>query len=151
MSGPVESGLTIRRARVSEWQALHAIQCRASLAVEEHREQLIAHPDAIELPFEQVEDGSVIVAELDGRLAGFAAVLIEDDQAELDGLFVEPDFWGRRIGTALVTAAVHEARQRGLAMMVTAGPSARGFYEKCGFVVEGETGTRFGPALRMSN
>jgi RimJ/RimL family protein N-acetyltransferase len=35
-------------------------------------------------------------------------------------------------------------------MMVIANPSARGFYEKCGFALEGEAETRFGPALRMS-
>lgn len=151
MSGPADTGLTIRIARAGEWQALHEIQCRASLALDEYREQLLAHPEAIELPFEQVENGSVMVAELDGRLAGLAAVLIESDHAELDGLFVEPDLWGMGIGTALVAAAVHEARRQGLAMMVTAGVSARGFYEKCGFAVECETGTRFGPALRMSN
>lgn len=151
MSGPADPGVAIRIARPSEWQALYDIQCRASLALDEYRELLTAHPDAIELPFEQVENGSVIVAELAGRLAGFAAVLIASDHAELDGLFVEPDLWGRGIGTALVTEAVHEARRHGLAMMVTAGPSALGFYEKCGFAVEGEAGTRFGPALRMSN
>lgn len=47
--------------------------------------------------------------------------------------------------------AVHEARRQGLAMMVIANPAARGFYEKYGFSVEGETLTRFGPAMRMSN
>ncbi len=151
MSGPADAGVSIRIARPSEWRALHDIQRRASLALDEYREQLTAHPEAIDLPFEQVENGSVIVAVADGRLAGFAAVLIENGQAELDGLFVEPGLWGMGIGTALVTEAVHQARRNGLALMVTAGPSARGFYEKCGFAVECETGTRFGPALRMSN
>ena len=113
-------------------------------------EQLEANPDAIELPLKQIEQGSVIVAELDGRLAGFAAVLIEGDHAELDGLFVEPDLWRQGIGAALVDVGVHEARRQGLAMMVVANPSARDFYEKCGFTVEGEAKTRFGPALRMS-
>ena len=54
MSGPADTGLTIRIARVGEWQALHEIQCRASLALDEFREQLLAHPEAIELPFEQL-------------------------------------------------------------------------------------------------
>jgi len=35
-------------------------------------------------------------------------------------------------------------------MMVVANPSAREFYERCGFMLEGEAATRFGPALRMS-
>jgi GNAT superfamily N-acetyltransferase len=148
MSGPAE--LHIRLARPEEREALENLQRRASLVLDEYREQLEAAPDAIELPMEQIERGEVIVAELAGRVAGFAAVLADDDAAELDGLFVEPELWRRGIGAALVNIAVHEARRHGLAMMVIANPSAREFYERCGFTIEGETMTRFGPALRMS-
>jgi GNAT superfamily N-acetyltransferase len=137
-------------ARPEERDALEALQRRASLALGEYNEQLEAEPDAIQLPLEQIERGEVIVAELDDRLAGFAAVLIDDDLADLDGLFVEPELWRQGIGAALVDVAVHEARRQGLAMTVVANPSARHFYEKCGFTVEGEAQTRFGPALRMS-
>jgi GNAT superfamily N-acetyltransferase len=148
MSGPAELG--IRLARPEERQALEALQRRASLALDEYREQLLAEPDAIELPPGQIERGEVIVAELDNQIAGFAAVLIDDAVAELDGLFVEPKLWRRGIGAALIDVAVHEARRQGLAMTVIANPSAREFYEKCGFTVEGDAQTRFGPALRMS-
>lgn len=126
------------------------MQRRASLALEEYREQLEAEPDAIALPLEQIEHKQVIVADLGDRIAGFAVVLVDDDIAELDGLFVEPDYWRQGVGAALVDVAVHEARCQGLAMMVVANPSARGFYERCGFTLEGVTETRFGPALRMS-
>ena len=126
------------------------MQRRASLALEEYRQQLEAAPDAIELPAEQIERKQVIVAELGNRIAGFAVVLADDDLAELDGLFVEPEYWRQGIGAALVDLAVHEARRQGLAMTVIANPSARGFYERCGFALEGEAQTRFGPALRMS-
>ena len=142
--------LTVRVARPEERAELEALQRRASLALGEYNAQLEAHPDAIELPVEQIERGEVIVAELDDQLAGFAAVIIDADIAELDGLFVEPDHWRKGIGSALVDIAVHEVRRQGLAMMVVANPSARSFYEKCGFTVEGEAETRFGPALRMS-
>ena len=148
MSEPAE--LTIRLARREEREELEALQRRASLALGEYNKQLEAEPEAVQLPLEQIERGEVMVAELDDRLAGFAAVLIEDDAAELDGLFVEPELWRRGIGSALVGVAVQEARRQGLAMMVVANPSARLFYEKCGFTVEGEAETRFGPALRMS-
>ena len=148
MSGPAE--LDIRLGRPEEREALEELQRRASLALNEYREQLLAEPDAVELPAEQIESGEVIVAELDGQIAGFAAVLIDDSIAELDGLFVEPDLWRRGIGAALIDVAVHEARRQGLSMTVIANPSARDFYEKCGFTVEGDAQTRFGPALRMS-
>jgi GNAT superfamily N-acetyltransferase len=148
MSGLAD--LVIRLARPEERKELEALQRRASLALGEYNEQLEAEPDAVQLPIEQIERGQVIVADLADRIAGFAAVLIDDDRAELDGLFVEPALWKRGVGSALVDVAVHEARRQGLAMMVIANPSARPFYEKCGFTLEGEAQTRFGPALRMS-
>lgn len=137
--------MIVRWARAEERQALEDLQRRASLALDEYREQLEAHPDAIVLPAEHI--GSTLVAEVDGQIAGFAVLL----GGELDGLFVEPVQWRRGIGTALVEAAVHEARRRGVSLVtVVASPEARAFYEKCGFAVEGETETRFGPAVRMS-
>lgn len=138
--------MIIRPARADEREALEELQRRASLALDEYREQLEAHPDAIELPIEQVERGDVLVAEVGGETAGFAAL----DGGELDGLFVVPARWRQGIGRALVEAAVHEGRRRGLSLTVTAGPGAREFYESCGFRVEGDAETRFGPALRMS-
>ncbi len=138
--------LRIRLAQAGERQQLEDLQRRASLALPDYREQLTAHPDAIHLPRDQIERGQVIVAELDGRMAGFAAVV----ENELDGLFVEPDLWRQGIGSALIEAATHQARRDGLALRVIASPTAREFYESCGFSVEGEAATRFGPALRMS-
>jgi GNAT superfamily N-acetyltransferase len=138
--------LIIRVGDPDEHEALEALQRRASLANEHDRANLEANPDAIHLPPAQLANGQVLVAELDGRIAGFAAVV----GGELDGLFVEPELWRRGIGAALVDEATHYARNRGLALTVTANPHAREFYEKCGFAMEGEAQTRFGPAPRMS-
>lgn len=143
-------GLTIRPARLDERDELEALQWTASLANQADRPHLEANPDAIDLPIEQIERGQVLVAELDGRAVGFAVVIPEEGHAELDGLFVLPPMWRRGIGRALVDAAAHEARCRGLTLMVVAGRAASGFYERCGFTLEGEAQTRFGPALRMS-
>ena len=137
--------MIIRPARPEERQALEDLQRRASLALEEYRQQLEAHPDAIELPAQHI--ASALVAEIGGKVAGFAVLL----GGELDGLFVEPELWRLGVGAALVEAAVHEARRRGLSVVtVVADPGARRFYERCGFKVEGEAQTRFGPAIRMS-
>ena len=145
MSKPADP-LTLRLARPEEHDELEDLQRRASLELEDYREQLLAHPDAIHLPPAQIANGQVIVAEFDGGIVGFAAVV----GGELDGLFVEPDMWGGGIGRALVNAAAHQARRKGLSLTVIANPAARGFYESCGFTAEGEEQTRFGPGLRMS-
>ena len=147
MSNRADSlSLIFRLADSDEHIDLEELQRRASLELPEYREQLLANPDAIHLPPAQIANGQVIVAELDGEVAGFAAVV----GGELDGLFVEPDLWGCGIGKALIQAATHQARLSGMTLKVTANPSVRLFYESCGFTVEGETQTRFGPALRMS-
>ena len=119
---------------------------RASLALDAYREQLEAHPEAIGLPAGQIANGDVFVAQLGGRIAGFVAVV----GGEIDGLFVEPDCWKCGVGRALVETAAHQARRRGMSLTVISGPESRPFYEKCGFSVEGEETTRFGPAFRLS-
>jgi GNAT superfamily N-acetyltransferase len=145
MSNLAES-LTLRLAQPDEHEALEELLRRASAEIPEYRDQLLLQPDAIYLPEGQIANGQVIVAELHGEIAGFAAVV----GGELDGLFVEPDLWGQGIGRALLDAATHQARRRGLALSVIANPRARPFYESCGFSVEGEEQTRFGLALRMT-
>jgi GNAT superfamily N-acetyltransferase len=144
-------GLHIRPARTEERLELEGLQRRASLALDEYREDLLAHPDAIDLPAAQIERGEVLVAEIEDRVVGFATIVGSEGTAELDGLFVEPGFWRRGIGSAMVEAATHEARRKGLSLLtVVAGPTAKDFYLSCGFSVEGPAETRFGPAIRMS-
>ena len=142
----LDESLILRLAQPEEHDELEDLQRRASLELPEYRDQLIVNPDAIYLPEGQIANGQVIVAEIGGEIAGFAAVV----GGELDGLFVEPDLWGHGIGRTLVDAATNEARRRGLALSVAANPRARRFYESCGFTLEGEEQTRFGPGLRMT-
>ena len=115
------------------------------------REALLANPDAIEVPSEQIESGGVLVAEVSGAAVGFAAVVPrEDGDVELDALFVAPELWGRGIGATLVDRCLSEARVMGaLALHVVGNPHAEGFYRKCGFLCVGEAQTRFGVGLLM--
>src|SRR2546430_641435 len=88
------SSIVIRPALETERSTLEALQWRASLANPGDRESLLANPDAIVLPVEQIVNGDVFVAESEGAIVGFAAVLTRaDGNAELDALFVEPTLW----------------------------------------------------------
>jgi GNAT superfamily N-acetyltransferase len=143
--------MMIRPALPGERDALEALQRRASLANSNDRDALIAHPDAIDLPLAQINAGHVFVADLAGILAGFAAVLPrEDEGAELDALFVEPDLWKRGVGRALVDYCAGIARSRGATFLhVIGNPHAEGFYMACGFQAAGTIDTRFGVGLSM--
>jgi GNAT superfamily N-acetyltransferase len=73
-----------------------------------------------------------------------------DNDAELDGLFVEPSAWRHGTGRALVEAACARARSEGARLLhVIAGREAAAFYQACGFELLGEARTRFGTALAM--
>jgi GNAT superfamily N-acetyltransferase len=135
----------------AERSALEELQRRASLMWEEDREALLANPDAIELPLEQITDGRTVVAESADGLLGFAVVLRrEDGDAELDGLFVDPPHWRKGIGRMLVEQAERIAARDGAAnLWVIANTRALDFYGACGFVTVGEAQTRFRPAPRM--
>jgi GNAT superfamily N-acetyltransferase len=144
--------VTLRDALRKDRTALEELQRRASTHEPTYREQLLAHPDAIELPVEQIDAGFVRVAEVEGATAGFAVLLPAAQGAcELDGLFVEPGHWRAGIGRRLIEDAVEIARGRGATRIdVIVNPDAVAFYVRVGFV-PGETApTRFGPAQRMS-
>jgi GNAT superfamily N-acetyltransferase len=144
-------GVVIRTALENEQKPLEALQRRASLNNPGDRESLLANPDAIELPLEQLVLGRVFVAEVGGAVAGFAAVVPRDDgDAELDALFVEPDMWRHGLGRLLVDHSGSVAFANGSsALLVVGNPHAEGFYLACGFVVVGTAQTRFGPGLLM--
>jgi len=141
----------IRLARPEEQKILESLQRRASLNNPGDRDALLANPDAIELPLEQIAEGCVFVAEREGVLTGFAAVVPRSDGgAELDALFVEPRLWKRGIGRRLVDHIADVARSRSASFLhVIGNPHAEGFYISCGFRVTGTIETRFGLGLDM--
>src|SRR3954447_19588290 len=148
----MKADCAVRAAEVSERAALEQLQLRSSMRYPMYRSELTAHPDAIELPAEQIRAGHVRVAEQDGVVVGFAVLLERSgDACELDGLFVEPDRMGAGVGRRLVNDAKRIARERGATRIdVVANPQAVAFYEAVGFQPAGEAQTRFGPAPRMS-
>lgn len=145
------SDIVIRPARQAERSSLEALQWRASLANSGDRDSLFANPDAIALPVEQIADGHVFVAQCDGVILGFAAVLTRPDgNAELDALFVEPSLWKRGVGRLLVEHCADVARGRAASILhVVGNPHAEGFYAACGFRTTGAVETRFGAGLAM--
>ena len=143
--------ITVRVAIPVEQKVLEALQWRASLNNPGDRSALLANPDAIELPLQQIEAGGVFVAEVSGAIKGFAAILPRHDgDSELDALFVEPESWRQGIGRTLVEHCCLAAKASGAsAIHVVGNPHAEDFYGACGFKTLGTEQTRFGVGLLM--
>jgi ribosomal protein S18 acetylase RimI-like enzyme len=96
---------------------------------------------------EKVDIRDVLVAELDGEVAGYVRVgrvfpiAASDHVLMITGISVDPACQRRGVGRALLNAAVVEARTRGarrLTLRVLAhNEAAVRLYEQAGFVVEG--------------
>ena len=143
--------LSLRQAHAHEQAALLALQWRASLSNPNDRDALLANPDAIELPLQQLLDGRIVVAECAGDIKGFSAILPRPDgNVELDGLFVEPACWRQGVGRVLVDHAAAAAAGTGAHYLhVVGNPHAERFYIACGFDAIGTEHTRFGVGLLM--
>lgn len=141
--------LDIRLAHPDDRLDLVELQRRASLASETGavRQQLLDNPEIIELDEEMLANNEVFVAEEQGRIVGFATIIAHDgNDAELEGLFVEPAEWRRGIGRALVHAVEREAQAWGATRLhVLANPHALDFYRAVGFETIGEEKTQLGP------
>ena len=91
--------MIVRTAVAAEREVLEALQLRASLTNEGDREALLANPDAIAIPSEQIAAGRVFVAELSGATVGFSAIESRSDGGiELDALFVDPTIRRHGVG-----------------------------------------------------
>jgi GNAT superfamily N-acetyltransferase len=85
----------------------------------------------------------VPVAEVAGDLAGFAAVAVDGDEAEVWFLFVDPPFIGSGVGRRLWYECVVQAQSSGARRLrVEADPFAEDFYARMGAVRVGEVASQ---------
>ncbi|WP_315783511.1 MULTISPECIES: GNAT family N-acetyltransferase [unclassified Bradyrhizobium] len=98
---------------------------------------------------ELVPKAEVIVAEVEGMLAGFVTI---DETGYLDQLVVSPQHWGSPLATQLVDAAKQRSPS-GITLLVNK-DNARAirFYKRSGFIEAGEdvNPTSGRPVLRMA-
>jgi GNAT superfamily N-acetyltransferase len=87
-----------------------------------------------------VAANQVYVAERDNELLGFYALIIRNEKAELDHLWVAPAHLGTGVGKELFLHAMQTAARRNIPEVgISSDPNAEGFYRKMGAHRIGET------------
>jgi diaminopropionate ammonia-lyase len=141
---------TIRPVGEGDAAAMAEVFRRASLANDGDRAALLAHPEVLELEADALAGSTVAADGTDGTVIGFIRLVYGDGTAELEDLFVDPDWMRRGVATALVRHEADAARRAGITRVdLTANPHALAFYERVGFVRDGDEPTRFGTGTRM--
>ena len=81
------------------------------------------------------------VARHQGKVAGYAGVMILGDEGHITNIAVDPAFHRHRIGTRLMVALIEESRDRGVRSMTLevrrANAGAQAMYRKFGFQTVG--------------
>ncbi|MBC8028696.1 MAG: GNAT family N-acetyltransferase [Pyrinomonadaceae bacterium] len=87
-----------------------------------------------------VAANQVFVAEDDRQIAGFYALIIRRDRAELDHMWVAPEHIGSGVGKELFLHAMQNAAGQNISEVeISSDPNAEGFYQKMGAHRSGET------------
>ena len=104
-------------------------------------ENWISHwKDALTITPEYLEANQVFVAEDDQRIIGFYALVVSDNRAELDHMWVSPAHLGTGVGKALFVHAMRSAKGQNLSEVeILSDPNAEGFYQKMGAYRTGES------------
>lgn len=149
--------MSIRLAHASDTDALFALSCRVhrlppytELVPESHREafELIYsdNPESRRKYYMKLSryidrsDAWASVYELDGKVVGFRLMYRDEAGLHLRGLYVDPEYQGRGIGTELFMLPMKYLRSGEVMELpvLEGNHRARRLYEKHGFVVTDE-------------
>ncbi|HEY8184979.1 MAG TPA: GNAT family N-acetyltransferase [Pyrinomonadaceae bacterium] len=132
--------MRIRKALTEEAGALTtiALEAKRHWGYPEH---WIQHwQDDLTISPEFINANPVYVAEREGDLLGFYALIIRKDKAELDHMWVAPAHIGTGVGKELFIHAMQTAAGEDVSSVeILADPNAEGFYRKMGAHQIGQT------------
>jgi GNAT superfamily N-acetyltransferase len=105
---------------------------------------------------EFIANNDVYVAEQEGELLGFYALIVRENKAELDHMWVAPKHVGGGVGKELFINAMQRAAGQNVSeVQISSDPHAEGFYQKMGATRVGEVASeidgqpRILPRLRV--
>jgi GNAT superfamily N-acetyltransferase len=105
--------------------------------------------DDLTISAEFVATNQVFVAEEDDQILGFYALILRQEKAELDHLWVAPEHIGSGVGKQLFLHALQNASRRSVSEIeILSDPNAEGFYRKMGAHRIGETVSEIEGELR---
>ena len=82
---------------------------------------------------EFIEKNDTYTAYVAGEPAGFYAILVENNKASLEHLWILPEYMGKGIGAKLFRHALSRCRELGAhTLEIESDPNAQGFYERMG-------------------
>lgn len=130
---------TIRAATAADCDDLTRLAMRSKAWWGYDDAFMAACRDELTFTASRLDAEAVVVAEVEGIIAGLASVLVADGRADLMDLFVDPPHIGSGLGSALLAEAVRLATAAGATTMrIEADPHAEDWYRARGAVPVGQ-------------
>src|SRR4030095_8567041 len=144
-----QGGIRLLRQSQMIWRDSDAMQIRKAATEDSAALTKIAHAakrhwgypehwlkhwqDDLTISADFIAGTDVYVAESEGNVLGFYALIIRKDKAELDHLWVSPAHIGTGVGKQLLLHAMQRAAKASIsAVEILSDPNAEGFYRKQG-------------------
>lgn len=149
--------IEIRRAQAEESDALTLI-ARAAKRHWQYPESWMGKWNAeLTITPEFIVDNEVFVALINNEIAGCCALVVAEELAEIEHLWIKPEYMGSGVGRTLFEHALNRAKELDIpALELSADPNAEVFYERMGATRVGEVpagmngeATRVLPRMRI--
>jgi GNAT superfamily N-acetyltransferase len=128
-----EASVTVRPADLREGERLREIAIASKSYWGYDLDAVRASASMGDFSSDGLRKKEVYVADVEGRIAGWIALIPRGDVCWLDDLWVEPEWIGASVGSVLFRYAEKRGTELGASRMEwEAEPNAVGFYEKMG-------------------
>jgi N-acetylglutamate synthase-like GNAT family acetyltransferase len=131
--------IEIRRAKPNESATLTTMAHAAKRHWGYPEEWIAQWQTDLTITSEFIDANEVFVAVDDGKIIGCCALVLSESPAELEHMWILPEFIGTGVGRALFNHARSRAAELNLRELeLSADPNAEGFYQHMGAVRVGE-------------
>lgn len=132
------ASIKFREANRNDIETLSAIAIAAKAHWGYPSSWLKLWEEFLTVTIEQVQSNTIFVCELQEKIVGFIGISVEKNLAEIEHLWVLPEFMGRGIGRDLFKYALKWCRDNAINQLkVVSDPNALGFYKALGGKVIG--------------
>lgn len=131
--------IQIRRARVDEADALTKVAHAAKRHWQYPENWIELWKEDLTITNDFIANNEVYVALIDDEIAGCCALVVNGSVAELEHMWVKPDYMGSGVGRSLFLKIRERAAEFNLPIVeLTADPNAEAFYKRMGATRVGE-------------
>jgi GNAT superfamily N-acetyltransferase len=140
--------VTVRTGTPEDWLVMRQLFIDAGVAAWSHiLPRKVLERNSAPERWNPQGGADVLVADVDGHVAGFACVRASADSdaaahiGEIDSFYTHPSVWGRGVGRLLMDAALARLRARGFSEATLwtehRNHRPRQFYERAGWTLDG--------------